>query len=94
MGCISNAPNYAQNIPSVYKWCTKPTIHCAVSRGRGILSTIIGATVKAFGKETASTPLPLITRGRPDGHLDYFNPSWSEGQTSRGEPEGYNFPNY
>jgi hypothetical protein len=23
MGCISNAPNYAQNIPSVHKWCTK-----------------------------------------------------------------------
>ena len=25
--------------------------------------------------------------GTPHGHLDYFNPSWSEGQTSRDEPE-------
>ena len=37
-----------------FRRCTngvqKPTIHCAVSRGRGILSTIIGATVNAFGK--------------------------------------------
>jgi hypothetical protein len=35
------------------------------------LSIIIGAIVKAFGKKTSSTPLPLITRGRPDGHPDY-----------------------
>jgi hypothetical protein len=32
MGCISNAPKYAQNIPSVNKWCTRTdvTLRCVL----------------------------------------------------------------